>query len=57
MNKVEVALVLDNTGSMSYSLGSQTKIVALRSAATGLVDTLAAAAARSADPNAVKIGQ
>lgn len=55
MNKVEVALVLDNTGSMSYTLGSQTKIVALRSAATQLVDTLAAAAARSTDPNAVKI--
>lgn len=55
-NHVEVALVLDNTGSMGQTLGAQTKITALRSAAQGLVNTLSAAAVRSGDPNSVKIG-
>ena len=56
VNKLEVALVLDNTGSMDDTLGSGgTKIEALKSASKSLVSTLAAAAARSSDPNAVKI--
>ena len=55
-NRVELALVLDNTGSMSQTLGSDTKINALRTAAQGLVTTLQAAAVRSGDPNSVKIG-
>ena len=55
-NHAEVALVLDNTGSMGQTLGGQTKITALRTAAQGLVNTLSAAAIRSGDPNAVKIG-
>ena len=54
MDDLEVALVLDNTGSMASTLGSTTKISALKTAATSLVDTLAAAAANSTDPNAVK---
>jgi Flp pilus assembly protein TadG len=54
-NHVELALVLDNTGSMSASLGSGSKIAALRSASVGLVDTLAAASQRSGDANSVKI--
>ncbi len=54
MDDLEVAMVLDNTGSMSQTLGSTTKITALKSAASTLVDTLAAAAANSTDPNAVK---
>ncbi len=56
VNKLEVALVLDNTGSMASSLGSGgSKISALKTASKSLVSTLAAAAARSSDPNAVKI--
>jgi len=55
MDDLEVALVLDNTGSMAQSLGSGgSKISALKSAASSLIDTLAAAAANSTDPNAVK---
>jgi Flp pilus assembly protein TadG len=50
VNKLEVALVLDNTGSMAG-----TKISLLKTAASNFVDTLAAAAARSTDPNAVRI--
>ncbi|HWA62049.1 MAG TPA: TadE/TadG family type IV pilus assembly protein [Caulobacteraceae bacterium] len=56
MNNLEVALVLDNTGSMSSSLGSGgSKISALQTASQNLVNTLYAAAANSTDPNAVKM--
>ena len=54
LQKMEVALVLDNTGSMAQSLGSGTKISTLKTAANSLVTTLSTAAARSSDPNAVK---
>ena len=50
VNKLEIAMALDNTGSMAGQ-----KITLLKSAATNFVNTLSAAAARSADPNAVKI--
>lgn len=56
VNHLEVALVLDNTGSMASSLGSGgTKINALITASKSLVDTLAAAATRASDADAVKI--
>ena len=56
VNKLEVALVLDNTGSMASSLGSGTKkIDALITASKSLVDVLAAAAARASETDAVKI--
>ncbi|WP_297510529.1 TadE/TadG family type IV pilus assembly protein [uncultured Caulobacter sp.] len=57
VNKLEVALVLDNTGSMASKLGSTNtkKIDALKSAAKSLVNTLAAAAGRASDTDAVKI--
>jgi Flp pilus assembly protein TadG len=56
VNHLEVALVLDNTGSMASSLGSGgTKINALITASKSLVDTLAAAAGRATDTDAVKI--
>lgn len=56
VKKLEVALVLDNTGSMASKLGSgDTKINALISASKSLVDTLAAAAARASETDAVKI--
>ena len=48
---LEVAMVLDNTGSMAGQ-----KISLLKTAASNFVDSLSAAAARSTDPNAVKIG-
>jgi Flp pilus assembly protein TadG len=51
MNKLEVALVLDNTGSMQG-----TKLSSLKTAATNFIDELAAAAARSTETNPVKIG-
>ena len=47
---VEIALVLDNTGSMSGTKLSNTK-----TAARDLIDRLAAADARSVEPDAVKI--
>lgn len=50
LNKLEIAMVLDNTGSMAG-----TKLSTLKTAASNFVDTLSAAAARSAEPNAVKI--
>jgi Flp pilus assembly protein TadG len=50
MDKLEIALVLDNTGSMAG-----TKLSTLKTEAKKLVDKLMAAAARSSDPNAVKI--
>ncbi|KRA57599.1 pilus assembly protein TadG [Caulobacter sp. Root656] len=56
VNKLEVALVLDNTGSMASTLGSGTKkIDALITASKSLVDVLAAAAARASETDAVKI--
>lgn len=56
-SKIELALVLDNTGSMANTLGggSLTKIAALKTAADSMVDTLSAAASRIGDPTAVKI--
>jgi len=51
MNKVEVAMVLDTTGSMAG-----TKLSNLKTAAKNFVDTLSAAAARSVEVNPVKIG-
>lgn len=55
-NALEVALVLDNTGSMADPLGSgsTSKIDALKTAASSMIDTLAAAAQRSG-PNSVKV--
>ena len=47
---VEIALVLDNTGSMSGS-----KLTNTKTAAANLIDRLAAADARSVEPDAVKI--
>jgi Flp pilus assembly protein TadG len=56
VNKLEVALVLDNTGSMDSKLGSgDKKITALIDASKDLVDTLYAAAARASETDAVKI--
>jgi len=49
-DKLEVALVLDNTGSMAG-----TKIATLRTAAANLVDDLKASAANSNDPEALKV--
>jgi Flp pilus assembly protein TadG len=55
MDYVEVALVLDNTGSMAQTLGSGTKITALKTAASSMVDTLSTAASNSLLVNPVKI--
>ena len=56
VNKLEVALVLDNTGSMTSSLGSGgKKIDALITASKSLVDVLGAAAARATETDAVKL--
>jgi Flp pilus assembly protein TadG len=51
MNKLEIALVLDNTGSMAG-----TKLTNLKTAANDFIDQLSAAAARSTETNPVKIG-
>ena len=51
-DKLEVALVLDNTGSM----GQNNKLVNLKNAANGFIDELSAAAARSTLTNPIKIG-
>jgi Flp pilus assembly protein TadG len=51
VNKLEVAMVLDTTGSMAGS-----KLTNLKTAAKNFIDTLAAAAARSTEVNPVKIG-
>jgi Flp pilus assembly protein TadG len=51
MNRIELALVLDNTGSMAGS-----KLANLKTASKNLIDTLATSAARSSEPNPVKIG-
>jgi Flp pilus assembly protein TadG len=56
VNKLEVALVLDNTGSMASNLGSGgKKIDALIAASKSLVDVLGAAAARATENDAVKL--
>lgn len=52
LNHIELALVLDNTGSMSQD----NKLTSLKSAASSLVDTLSASATQSGDSSAVKIG-
>ncbi len=51
VNKLEVALVLDNTGSMKGA-----KLTNLKTAATDFITQLSAAAARSTEVNPVKIG-
>lgn len=51
MNKVEVALVLDNTGSML----ANNKLGVLKEAATSLVNKLEAAKSRSVEPDPVKL--
>lgn len=48
--ELEIALVLDNTGSMAG-----TKIANLKTAASNFIDSMASAAAQTGDPNAVKI--
>ena len=50
MDKLEIALVLDNTGSMAG-----TKLTTLKAQAKILVDKLQAASLRSADPTPIKI--
>lgn len=49
-NRVEVALVLDNTGSMAGS-----KLTNLKAAAVDLINRLEAADSRSVEPDAIKI--
>jgi Flp pilus assembly protein TadG len=49
--KLEIAMVLDNTGSMA----ADGKIQALRTAAKSFVDTLETAAIERADPDAIRI--
>ena len=57
LQRVEVALVLDNTGSMMESDGSgSTKSATLKQAAKDLIDALAGTATSSGDPNVFKIG-
>jgi hypothetical protein len=51
--KIELVLVLDTTGSMAYSLGSTSKISALKSAAKKMVSTLFKGNSTSSD---VKVG-
>ncbi len=51
VNKLEIAMVLDNTGSMAG-----TKLTNLKAAANDFIDQLSAAAARSTEVNPVKIG-
>lgn len=51
-SEIELALVLDNTGSMN----SDGKLDALKSAANTLVNTLEESAVASGNPNALKIG-
>lgn len=52
LSHVELALVLDNTGSMA----DDNKLDSLKSAAGTLVDTLSASAQASGDANALKVG-
>lgn len=57
LQRVEVALVLDNTGSMMESDGSGgTKSSTLKQASKDLIDALAAVATASGDPNVFKVG-
>ncbi len=51
VNKLEIAMVLDTTGSMAGN-----KLTNLKAAATDFVNQLSAAAARSTEVNPVKIG-
>jgi Flp pilus assembly protein TadG len=51
--KIELVLVLDTTGSMAFSLGSTSKISALKSAAKKMVSTLFEGSSTSSD---VKVG-
>jgi Flp pilus assembly protein TadG len=50
VDRLEIALVLDNTGSMAG-----TKLTTLKSAGASLIDKLVAAAARSTDPTPLKV--
>ena len=50
VDKLEIALVLDNTGSMAGA-----KLTTLKSSANTLIDTLVAAAARSTDPVPLRV--
>ncbi len=50
-NRIEVALVIDNTGSM----GQQNRLANTKIAATDLINRLEAAAGRSVEPDAIKI--
>jgi Flp pilus assembly protein TadG len=50
VDRLEIALVLDNTGSMAG-----TKLNTLKSAGASLIDKLVAAAARSTDPTPLKV--
>jgi Flp pilus assembly protein TadG len=54
---LEIALVLDNTGSMASSLGKKqsSKISYLRTSATTFVDTMDAASRQNTTPNSVRI--
>ncbi len=52
LSHVELALVLDNTGSMA----DDNKLTSLQTAAGTLVDTLSASAQATGDPNALKVG-
>ena len=52
LSHVELALVLDNTGSMA----EDNKLSSLQTAAGTLVDTLSASAQATGDPNALKVG-
>lgn len=52
LNHIELALVLDNTGSMAQD----NKLSSLQSAATSLVNTLSTSATASGDANALKVG-
>lgn len=53
VDRLEIALVLDNTGSMV--LNNSPKLATLKTEAKKLVDKLAAAAALSSEPNPIKI--
>jgi len=56
VNKLEVVLVLDNTGSMAETLGSgEKKIDALIRSSKQMVVTLTAAAVRASETDAVKV--
>jgi Flp pilus assembly protein TadG len=49
---LEIAMVLDNTGSMAQN----DKLTLLKTAASNFVDTMSAAASRSTTPNPIKVG-